>query len=84
MLSSFSLRSAPLFLLAGLLTFVIGGGGFSGVECIAELNDFMRNAVKSYPNIDESDVRCVLLQSADRILPELGEDLAAYLPPVAG
>ena len=61
-----------------LLTFVIGGGGFSGVECIAELNDFMRNAVKSYPNIDERDVRCVLLQSADRILPELGEDLAAY------
>jgi NADH dehydrogenase len=61
-----------------LLTFVIGGGGFSGVECIAELNDFMRNAVKSYPNIDESEIRCVLLQSADRILPELGDDLASY------
>lgn len=61
-----------------LLTFVIGGGGFSGVECIAELNDFLTSAVKAYSNISKQDIRCVLLQSADRILPELGEDLAKY------
>lgn len=61
-----------------LLTFVVGGGGFSGVECIAELNDFLICAVKSYPNIKPEEIRCVLLQSAGRILPELGESLAIY------
>ncbi len=61
-----------------LLTFVVGGGGFSGVECIAELNDFLHAALKAYPNIRKDEVRCILLQSADRILPELGEGLALY------
>jgi NADH:ubiquinone reductase (H+-translocating) len=61
-----------------LLTFVIGGGGFSGVECIAELNDFLTSAIPAYSNIEKKDVRCVLLQSANRILPELGESLAKY------
>jgi NADH dehydrogenase len=61
-----------------LLTFVVGGGGFSGVECIAELNDFLTEAIKAYSNIEKKDVRCVLLQSANRILPELGESLAEY------
>lgn len=61
-----------------LLTFVVGGGGFSGVECIAELNDFLTSAVKAYPGIKREEIRCVLLQSAGRILPELGESLAVY------
>jgi NADH dehydrogenase len=61
-----------------LLTFVVGGGGFSGVECIAELNDFLHAALKAYPHIRKDEVRCILLQSADRILPELGEGLAEY------
>jgi len=61
-----------------LLTFTVGGGGFSGVECIAELNDFMRGALKAYPNVRKDEIRCILLQSADRILPELKESLARY------
>lgn len=61
-----------------LLTFIVGGGGFSGVECIAELNDFLTSAVRAYPGIKREEIRCVLLQSADRILPELGESLASY------
>ena len=61
-----------------LLTFVVGGGGFSGVECIAELHDFLISAVSSYPSIKVQDLRVVLLQSADRILPELGASLAKY------
>lgn len=60
------------------LTFVVGGGGFSGVECAAEINEFLRSAIKSYQNIKESDYRVVLLQSADHILPELKEGLAAF------
>jgi NADH dehydrogenase len=61
-----------------LLTFVVAGGGFSGVECIAEMNDFLRDAVRNYHHIQESDLRLILLQRADRILPELTESLATF------
>lgn len=61
-----------------LLTFVVGGGGFSGVECIAEMHDFLISAISAYQSIKAKDLRVVLLQSADRILPELGESLAKY------
>jgi len=61
-----------------LLTFVVAGGGFSGVECIAEMNDFLREAVHAYHNISEKDLRLILLQRGDRILPELTESLAAF------
>jgi NADH dehydrogenase len=61
-----------------LLTFVVAGGGFSGVECIAEMNDFLREAVHSYHNITEKDLRLILLQRGDRILPELTEGLSAF------
>jgi NADH dehydrogenase len=61
-----------------LLTFVVAGGGFSGVECIAEMNDFLREAVHAYHNIREADLRLILLQRSDRILPELTESLAAF------
>ena len=61
-----------------LLTFVVGGGGFSGVECIAELNDFLHKSCRDYPNVDQSETRTILLQSGNRILPELGEGLAEY------
>ncbi|HYR59339.1 MAG TPA: FAD-dependent oxidoreductase, partial [Chthoniobacteraceae bacterium] len=61
-----------------LLTFVVAGGGFSGVECIAEMNDFLREAVRAYHNISEADLRLILLQRGGRILPELTETLAAF------
>ncbi len=61
-----------------LLTFVVAGGGFSGVEVVAELNDFVREVVKNYPQINSSEVRVVLLHALDRILPELDEKLAIY------
>jgi len=61
-----------------LLTFVVAGGGFSGVECIAEMNDFLRDAVRAYHNISEGDLRLILLQRADRILPEVTESLATF------
>ncbi len=61
-----------------LLSFVVGGGGFSGVECIAEMQDFLRSALPAYRTLRMSELRIVLLQSADRILPEMGESLAAY------
>jgi NADH dehydrogenase len=61
-----------------LMTFVVGGGGFSGVEVAAELNDFVREVVSDYRGLDPSDLRVVLLHSRDRILPELNERLAVF------
>jgi len=61
-----------------LLTFVVAGGGFSGVEVVAELNDFVRGVIRNYPQIDEHEIRVVLLHALDRILPELDEKLAVY------
>lgn len=61
-----------------LLTFVVAGGGFSGVEVVAEINDFVRGVIRNYRQIDPRDVRVVLLHALDRILPELDEKLALY------
>src|SRR6266567_2011786 len=61
-----------------LLTFVVAGGGFSGVEVVAEINDFVRGVIRNYPQIEARDVRVVLLHALDRILPELDEKLALY------
>src|SRR5206468_12242583 len=62
----------------GLLTFVVAGGGFSGVEAVAELNDFVRTAATSFRNIDPGEIRVVLLQAFGPILPELPRSLGAF------
>ena len=61
-----------------LLTFVVAGGGFSGVEVVAELNDFVRKVAKNYRSLDPSEIRVILLHSQDRILPEMPESLARF------
>jgi NADH dehydrogenase len=61
-----------------LLTFVVAGGGFAGVETMAAVNDFAREALKFYPNLREDSLRMVLVHPGDVILPELGPDLGAY------
>jgi NADH dehydrogenase len=61
-----------------LLTFVVAGGGFSGVEAIAELNDFVRRMARSFNAIDPQEIRVVLLHAGDRILPEMAPDLALF------
>jgi NADH dehydrogenase len=63
---------------SGLLTFVIAGGGFAGVETAAGVNDFVRDAIRFYPRIRSDRVRMVLVHSGPVILPELGEKLGAY------
>ena len=60
-----------------LLTFVVAGGGFSGVEVVAELNDFVRGVASTY-RIDPREIRVVLLHSMERILPEVAESLALF------
>jgi NADH dehydrogenase len=61
-----------------LLTFVIAGGGFAGVELAGAINDFARGILVDYPNLRSEDVRVVLVHSRDRILPELSEALGHY------
>src|SRR5437868_15072461 len=61
-----------------LLTFVVAGGGFAGVETVAALNDFLREALPFYPNLSEEMLRVVLVHSGPAILPELGESLGGY------
>ncbi len=70
-------RDDPL-LRRQLLTFVVAGGGFSGVEVVAELNDLVRGVAPSYPGIDPAEIRVVLLHSQDRILPEVAPSLAGF------
>jgi NADH dehydrogenase len=61
-----------------LLTFVVAGGGFSGVEAVAELNDFVRAAAKSFRNVRAEEIRVLLLHAGGLILPELPESLAGF------
>ena len=62
-----------------ILTFVIVGGGFAGVETAGELNDFIRDSIKYYyHNIDKSKIRVVIVQSGNRLLPEMSEELAQF------
>jgi NADH dehydrogenase len=63
---------------ASLLTFVVAGGGFAGVELAGALNDFARGILADYPNLNASELKIVLVHGRDRILPELSESLARY------
>jgi NADH dehydrogenase len=60
-----------------LLTFVFVGGGYAGVEAMAELEDMTRDAVRRYA-IDPGELRWVLVEAMDRIMPEVGRPLADY------
>jgi len=61
-----------------LLTFVVVGGGFSGVETVAEMRELVRRALKYYPNIKPEEIRVYLIEYANRILPTFPADLAEY------
>lgn len=62
----------------GLLTFVVAGGGFAGVETLGALNDFVKDALKFYPRLRRRSIRMVLVHAGHEILPELGPELGAY------
>jgi len=62
-----------------ILTFVIAGGGFAGVETAGEINDFIRDSVKEYyHNIESNNIRVIIVHSGDRLLPEMSKELAEF------
>ena len=61
-----------------LLNYVVAGGGFAGVETIAAMNDFLREAVQFFPHLRADMLRIILVSAGKVILPELGEELGAY------
>ncbi|SDN86575.1 NAD(P)/FAD-dependent oxidoreductase [Actinacidiphila guanduensis] len=60
------------------LTFVFVGGGFAGAETIGEVEDMARDAAKYYPNVKREDMRFILVDAADKILPEVGPQLGKW------
>ncbi|MBI1877757.1 MAG: NAD(P)/FAD-dependent oxidoreductase, partial [Chloroflexi bacterium] len=61
-----------------MVTFVIAGGGFAGVELAGGLNDFARGMLIYYPHIPPEEVQIILVHSRETILPELSESLGRY------
>jgi len=60
------------------LTFVFVGAGYAGVEALAELEDLARWAMKHIPELRPEELRWVLVEARDTILPEIGEGLGRY------
>ena len=60
------------------LTFVFVGGGFAGVEALAELEDMARYTTRYYHNVQAEDMKWILVEASDRILPEVGEEMGRY------
>ena len=60
------------------LTFVFVGGGYAGIEALAEMEDMVRSALTYYPELRQEEVRFVLVEATRRILPEVGPDMGAY------
>ncbi|MBW8481570.1 NAD(P)/FAD-dependent oxidoreductase [Actinomadura parmotrematis] len=60
------------------LTFVFVGGGFAGVEALAELEDMARDALRWYPGVDPGDMRWMMVEAANRILPEVGPKMGEW------
>jgi NADH:ubiquinone reductase (H+-translocating) len=74
-----SLEEDNLELRKTLLTFVVAGGGFNGVETVGAINDFIRESIKDYyKNINISEVRVILVDSNDKLLAEVDEELGEF------
>jgi len=61
-----------------LLTYVFVGGGYAGLEALAELQDFGADAIQRYPRARLHGMRWLLVEAAQRVLPEIDAGLAEY------
>ncbi|TWF92701.1 NAD(P)/FAD-dependent oxidoreductase [Saccharopolyspora dendranthemae] len=62
-----------------LLTFTFVGGGFAGVEALAELEDMARYASRDYANLSPDDMSWALVEAAGRVMPEVSEKMGVYV-----
>jgi NADH dehydrogenase len=69
---------------AALMTFVVIGGGFSGVETAGELLAFLRSATRFYPRIRTGGLRVVLVAGGPRLLEQLPAELGALAQDMLG
>jgi NADH dehydrogenase len=60
------------------LTFVFVGAGYAGVEALAELADLVRDALRYYPTLRDQPQHWVLVDAAEKILPEIRAKLGNY------
>ncbi|GAA1794262.1 NAD(P)/FAD-dependent oxidoreductase [Luedemannella flava] len=63
---------------ATALTFVFVGGGYAGIEALAEMEDMARDALRYYPELSTDDMHWVLVEATQRVLPEVSPDMGAY------
>ena len=61
-----------------LLSFIVIGGGFSGIEVAGEINDLVRGSNRFYKNIDEKEVKVTVVHGGDQILPEVSPSLRDF------
>ncbi|MBS3177479.1 MULTISPECIES: FAD-dependent oxidoreductase [unclassified Pseudoclavibacter] len=62
-----------------LLTFVVVGGGFAGIESFAEMRSLATALLEDYPSLQFDDVHFHLIEAAGRIMPEVSEDTALWV-----
>jgi NADH:ubiquinone reductase (H+-translocating) len=60
------------------LSFVFVGGGYAGIEALAELEDMAHDATRFYPGLSEKDLRWVMVEASPRIMPDVSADMAEY------
>lgn len=60
------------------LSFVFVGGGFAGVEAIAELEDMCHDIIEDYEELSADQLRWTLVEASQKILPEVGPDMGVY------
>jgi NADH dehydrogenase len=61
-----------------LMTFLVAGAGFAGVETLGGINDFVREALRFFPNLRPENLRMILVAPGETILPEFGPKLGVY------
>jgi NADH dehydrogenase len=61
-----------------LLSVVVVGGGFSGVEVAGEIHDLLTTSCRYYSDVNREDIRVTLLHRGPRLLPELPESLGEF------
>jgi len=62
-----------------LLTVTVVGGGFGGIETVAELRSFATSLLRRYPEISFDEIQFHLIEAMDRIMPEVGEATADWV-----